>query len=116
MNTGTCAWTTDYKIVFINSDGISSPAESTLAAGIEVAPGAQINISVNLQAPELEGSYTAYFKFKAPDGTIFGINTDGATSFYVKVTVAQVVPTGTATDNPTKTPIPSPTLTPTPSS
>jgi len=110
MNSGTCNWTSSYKIVFISSDGITAPTETPLTTGIEVPAGAQININVPLTAPDADGTYTAYFKFQAPDGTVFGINTDGASSFYVKIKVVKLASTPTATISPT----PTPTFTPTP--
>ncbi|NSW51560.1 MAG: hypothetical protein HPY85_03530 [Anaerolineae bacterium] len=113
MNTGTCTWTSNYQIILVSSDGLSAPEETPLTTGIEVPAGAQINISVTLQAPQTEGTYTAYFKFRSPQGIVFGINANAASSFYVKVDVGKLAPTATPQPQPSHTPIPSATPEPT---
>ena len=105
INNGTCTWTSNYKIVFIDGDNLGAAAETPLTTGVEVPGGALINISVNLTAPEIEGDYSAYFKFKTDSGEVFGINNDGRSNFYVTIKVVKPAPTATKTPVPTATPL-----------
>ncbi|MCD6474739.1 MAG: hypothetical protein J7K85_00580 [Anaerolineaceae bacterium] len=109
INNGTCTWNSDYLVIFIDGDDLGAPAETPLTTGIEVPAGMLINISIDLIAPETPGTYTAYFKFKTADGDIFGINSDGLTSFYVTIEVVEPTPEPTNTSVPTETPTPTAT-------
>jgi hypothetical protein len=86
MNAGTCAWTSEFMLVFDNGDRMDAPDSQALPAGT-VAPGAMVDLSVNLKAPDQPGSYQAYFKLQSPDGVAFGLGEDGQTAFWVKIAV-----------------------------
>lgn len=75
-NTGTCAWTPSYSIVF--SDGNSMNGPSTQALVGNVNPGQTIDISVNLTAPATSGEYTGNWKIRDASGVLFG-------RFYVQI-------------------------------
>jgi len=84
QNNGSCDWTAGYKLVFSNGDRMNAPDEVALTSGT-VAPGQTMDVSVNLTAPDTEGTWKGYFKLKAPDGQVFGIGTSGNSPFYVEV-------------------------------
>jgi hypothetical protein len=82
-NSGTCAWNSGYQFVQISGSLLTaSPSSIPLP---DVAPGAEVDISVSLTlsagAP-VGSEQQARFQIRAPDGTFFG------TRPYVLVTVA----------------------------
>jgi hypothetical protein len=85
-NIGSCTWTSGYSLVFDHGDQMSAPASQQLTPGT-VAPGATIDVSVELVTPAAAGTYQGFFKLRASDSTIFGIGTDKNTAFWVKVNV-----------------------------
>lgn len=93
-NDGSCTWTSGYSIIFDHGDRMSAPDWAQLTSGT-VAPGTSVDVSINLKAPSSNGTYKGHFRLKAADNSIFGINADGQTAFYVEVIVkgqADVVP------------------------
>ncbi len=71
-NTGTCTWTTDYKMVFTSGDIMGAPAAVSLTE--TVLPEGQITVSVPMQASYLEGTYTGYWALQDEYGTNFFTN------------------------------------------
>jgi hypothetical protein len=82
-NAGTCTWTKDYAIVHVAGYSLLGPDVQTLP--IEVEPGEVIDISLALKAPEVEGSYEGYWKFRNAENKLFGIGDEGASSFWVSI-------------------------------
>jgi len=68
-NVGTCTWTTDYLIVFSGGDRITG-ADSQALPG-NVAPGQEVDLSVNLAAPEAEGNYIGEYALQDANGEKF---------------------------------------------
>jgi len=68
-NDGTCTWNTNYKLVFVDGDQMSGPANKNLTQS--VAPGEQVDISVDLKAPGSEGNYEGYWKIADDEGEYF---------------------------------------------
>jgi hypothetical protein len=91
QNTGTCTWSSNYNIIFSSGEDMSGEATSI---GQSVAPGSKAEISVELIAPESDGTYTSYWILENGSGTAFG--------GYVYVQI--VVSTGASTNTPTSTP------------
>lgn len=84
-NTGQTTWTTGYALIFIDGDLMG--AEATVPIPEEVAPGKNIDISVDMIAPETAGTYISYWKLKDPDGKIFGFGATGSEAIWVKISV-----------------------------
>jgi hypothetical protein len=85
-NTGTCTWNSSYALVFDTGDSMAGPTTQSLVG--DVAPGATVDISVNLQAPAADGTYRGYWGLKNPSGqrlTIVGGSSNR--SFYVEIKV-----------------------------
>ena len=68
-NTGTCTWNTNYKLVFVDGDKMSGPSNKNLSQS--VAPGEQLDISVDLKAPGSAGTYKGYWKIADDEGKFF---------------------------------------------
>ncbi len=85
-NTGTCAWTSGYDLVFVSGDQMGAPAAVQLTSGT-VGTNQNLDVSVQLTAPGSEGSYKGYFKLRNPQGVIFGIGATGSVAFYVEIEV-----------------------------
>lgn len=119
QNNGTCTWKADYVVQNMSGDsmsGVTTAIEKTVAAG-EAA-----NISVELTAPETEGTYTGYWILANNSGTAFGnivyVQIIVSASEKISTPTPTVTTKTVATVQPTATPIPAtatpdPTLEPT---
>lgn len=103
-NIGTCAWTSGYQLVFDHGDQMSGPVAQALTGSV-VAPGATVDISVNLVAPAARGTYRGYWRMRDTGAVLFGL---GAGAFWVEIKAVDA-----ATATPTQTLTPTTTLTPT---
>ena len=101
QNSGTSTWTTGYRLVFVSGERMSKVEFVNLP--LDVPPGAQIDISVPMVAPDKDGTYKGFWQMRNPVGTLFG------EQVYVEIVVGTVSPTGevpTATVTPTSTTVP----------
>jgi hypothetical protein len=88
-NAGTCTWTSGYSLVFESGDQMGGPASQTLTNG-SVAPGGNLDITVNLAAPGGAGTYRGNWKIREPGGAVFGLSNG---PFWVEIkAVAQGAP------------------------
>ncbi len=55
--------------------------------GINIAPGMNMDVSVQLKAPADPGTYRANFLLKSGDGVIFGIGNSAAEVFWAEIKV-----------------------------
>ena len=83
-NTGTCLWTADYALVFLNGSVMGGPAVQRLNA--TVRPGESLDVSVNLVAPQSKGVYSGNWMLRNAQGVLFGLGGSNA-PFYVRVEV-----------------------------
>lgn len=84
-NIGTCTWTTDYDLVFVDGDQMDGDKTSSLPN--KVSPGNSIDVSVDLVAPTKKGSYTGYWMLRSSGGSYFGWGPNGENAFYVSIKV-----------------------------
>jgi hypothetical protein len=84
-NTGSCVWDSSYRLVFVDGTVM---AETTVFpwTGGTVGFGQNVDLSVDLFAPETPGKYQGNFMILAPDGTYFGLGLENK-SFWVRITV-----------------------------
>ena len=68
-NTGTCAWTATYQLVFISGDSLGGKAT---AIGKVVNPGESADVSVVLTSTSATGTITGTWKLSNDKGTAFG--------------------------------------------
>ncbi len=71
QNTGTCPWTTSFKLVFWSGDRFGSSISYPLPD--DVAPNETKAISIYLQAPPSAGTFTGYWRLKTPWESNFGV-------------------------------------------
>jgi hypothetical protein len=89
-NTGSCAWTTNYAVVFAGrGTAMSGPASTPVIRDGQVKPGETARVSVSLRAPGESGEYEGYWILRGGDGKTFGTGPGGAGPFYVKIRVAE---------------------------
>lgn len=88
-NVGTCAWTTDYELIFDGGDRMDAPAAQPLSAST-VDSADTVNVSVQLTAPGEPDTYRANFKLRSGDGKVFGVGVSGTSSFWVQIEAVQV--------------------------
>jgi len=100
-NDGSCTWTTDYQIVFYSGSSMDSDTPVDITSG-SVAPGDSIDISVDMVAPDDDGSYTGYYILQNASGANFGLGTAG-NPFYVQIVVSESDATSTVTSTATST-------------
>ena len=116
QNTGSCAWDTGFKLVFVSGDQMGGASTKLTAS---VAPSQQMQVSVSLTAPGTAGTYTGYWRLADDQGNGFGgsvtvvIVVSGTFTNTPTGTLATSTPTGTLT---TSTPTPHLTNTPVPTS
>jgi len=91
-NTGTCTWNTSYAIVFDHGDALSAPA-AVAFPGV-VAPGQEVDLSLNMVAPAAPGTYESFWKFRNASGVIFVTN-----PFSAKIDVGAATPVSVSTSN-----------------
>jgi len=85
LNTGTCTWDKSFSLVFWDGERLGGSISYPFFEVIR--PNETMNISVYLQAPTSEGSFTGYWRLKTPWGRDFGVGPLD-TSFYVRVAVS----------------------------
>ncbi|MCL4261259.1 MAG: hypothetical protein KJZ52_11605 [Anaerolineales bacterium] len=85
-NTGTCAWTDKYTLVFSSGEQMGAPDSVPLSA---TQPGKTLDISVNMTAPAKDAAYRGDYELRNPSGEAMPI--DNGTSLWIIITV------GTAT-------------------
>ena len=108
QNAGTTTWTTSFTLVFISGDQMGTVTSVPLSQ--TVSPGQQVDISVDMVAPNTNGNYKGFWKLKNASGQLFN------DSVYVLIAVgtggpAPTTPAGTPGATPTSNPNPSPTAT-----
>ena len=81
---GTCTWNSDYQFVFAGGDLMGGFLSQSLTVG-HVPPGAMIDISVQLKAPNATGSYRGYWRFQDSQGGDFGLTSGGSVWVDIKV-------------------------------
>lgn len=90
-NIGTCSWNTnDVSMIFESGAQMGAPASVPMPS--TVAPGATVDISVDMKAPSTAGRYRGYWKFKTAQGTIFGIGVAANKAWWVEINVVGTTP------------------------
>ncbi|HSB89380.1 MAG TPA: NBR1-Ig-like domain-containing protein [Anaerolineales bacterium] len=78
-NTGSCTWTGEYDIVFIDGNIMGGPSSAPLPGTI--APGSTVDVSVDLVAPAGNGTHKGNWRLRNDKGVLFGV------TFYVQIIV-----------------------------
>jgi hypothetical protein len=91
-NIGTCTWSTSYALVYASGEKMGTTTVVNLPSS--VAPGATIDLTVNLTAPTTAGHYRGYWQLRNAANVLFGIGTKANSSFWVEINVSQATSTG----------------------
>ena len=97
-NVGTATWTTGMALVYYSGDQMGAP--NCVYLPWAVSPGAYVDISVQMTAPDFPTSTIGEWMLRAPDGTLFGVGCNGATPVWVSINTMQAN-TGCACYSPT---------------
>ena len=98
-NTGTCVWGSGYTLTHYSDEQMSAPA----AVPLDVTQsGEEVDISVDLQAPNIVGTHRGNFVIKNPAGLTMQIDQDSR--LWVIINVTNMV-TSTVTMTSTSTPV-----------
>jgi len=84
-NVGSCTWTSGYKVIFSGGADIGSAKEIPMS--LNVPPGNEVDISVNMTSPNLPGTYNSYWQFQSADNHVFGIGPKAKDVLYVQIKV-----------------------------
>ncbi len=69
-NTGICTWGEGYGLIYLYGDRMNG---QPIPLGVVVEVGQEVEVSVNLKAPEKVGSYISAWQMSAPNGVPFGV-------------------------------------------
>lgn len=83
QNSGTAAWTPNFKVVFFSGDAMGGPASQSL--GKTVAPGQSIDISISLVAPANQATIRGNWMLETDGGIRFGIGVNADAPFWVQI-------------------------------
>ena len=91
MNNGKCNWS-GYTIAFVAGDRMASP-DTALVPQTEA--GKTVDVSVELTAPSLDGSYTGFYELRNENGETLAIGIEK--TFWVKILIGNVAAAPVAT-------------------
>ncbi len=78
-NTGTCIWSTEYDVVFVDGNIMGGPASQPLQGS--VAPGSNVDVTLDLTAPASNGTHRGNWRLRNNKDILFGV------TFYVQIVV-----------------------------
>lgn len=84
-NAGSCDWTDEFDIVFVEGKAMNAPAAKQLTTET-IEPGESVTVSLELTAPLAAGTHRGDFKLRNDKGALFGIGEDNKT-FWVEIDV-----------------------------
>jgi uncharacterized protein YkwD len=102
MNNGKCNWS-GYTIAFFAGDRMESPDTAPVP---ETGAGQTVDVSIELTAPSLDGSYTGFYLLKKANGETLPIGTEQ--SFWVKILIGSAPPAPLVTPSTIGTSVPTP--------
>jgi ABC-type amino acid transport substrate-binding protein len=72
-NTGNCDWAADFLLMYVNGNRPEAQmGAQPVAVGKVVAPGQEVDLSVNMTAPYSYGAFQAFFQMRDNKGVYFG--------------------------------------------
>jgi hypothetical protein len=84
-NSGTCKWTADFDITLIGGDALGTNKRGDISR--DVLPGDTVDISIDMVAPQTEGTYYSYWMVIEPGGARFGYGPNSEWSLGVQIEV-----------------------------
>ena len=99
LNNGKCNWS-GYTIAFVAGDRMASPDTAPVP---QAEAGETVDVSVQLTAPSVDGSYTGFFELRNTSGQTLGIGIEN--TFWVKILIGNAAPAPVAAPTIAVTPI-----------
>lgn len=106
QNTGTCPWTTEFALVWVDGDSLA--ASGSVPFTSTISPGSAADLSVDLVAPAEPGTYSGGWRLRDAEGELFGPDNGADSALRVRIIVDQPA---TATPSPTPTATATPAIT-----
>lgn len=103
VNSGPCTWSDAYAAVWFSGEMFE--ASQVVPFTGEVPTGKSVDITVDMIAPELPGSYQSNWKLSNDRGELFGIGPAGDAPIWVRIVVVAAVETEVPTAS-SQTPTP----------
>ena len=85
INSGSCTWTNAYGLVWFSGESLSILRKQNFTSA--VPSGQSVDITIDMVAPDQAGIHQSYWKFIAPDGSLFGLGPSGDAPFWVSINV-----------------------------
>lgn len=85
-NTGTCPWTSNFKLAFESGELMGASPKKPLTTS-PVTQGQNLDISVNLSAPSSPGTYRGTWKIENASGDQIAIENSANNTFWVEIVV-----------------------------
>lgn len=82
-NSGTCTWTSQYALTF--QTGYRMGAASTIPLAGEIESGQTVDLRIDLQAPQVGGSYWGFWMLRNANGQLFGVGDSANSPVWVKI-------------------------------
>ena len=92
-NIGTCTWSTSYAIVFYSGTKMGAPSAVNMPTS--VAPGATVDVTVNMTAPTTAGHYRGNWMLRNASSVLFGVGPYGTYWFFIDIVVSAGYSTAT---------------------
>ena len=89
-NSGSCTWTTGYSLVFVSGDQLGAPDQVPLPT--EVQPESTVDLTLQMTAPDVDGTYRSEWMLENEQGTQFGI----PGPFWTQIQVTAAIPENAA--------------------
>jgi uncharacterized protein YkwD len=83
-NAGTCTWTSQYALVFADGSAMGAPVSNALP---ETAPGATVDLSLNMTAPQQGGPSYGDWLLQTAQGERFGVGLPSSGAIWVRINV-----------------------------
>ncbi len=101
-NSGTCAWNSQYTLVFASGNQMDAPNSTPLSV---TKPGDTLDIAIDMVAPAEDGTYRGDFEIQNSSGVAMPI--DQAKTLWVAITVGTAAgSSGTSTSDPSSSSTP----------
>jgi VCBS repeat-containing protein len=84
-NEGSCTWTRDYEWVFVSGYQLGAPDSVRIPA--EVSPGVMMDMSLDMTAPAVAGTYRSYWMMRSPSGELIGTGSTYNQPVWVEIKV-----------------------------
>lgn len=106
-NNGSCTWTPNYQLLYYGGEVMSAETAYALTDA-DIAPGENLDISIEMTAPATAGTYYMYWIMRNANGENFGVSEFGD-SIYVQIEVSGSAASTTEAPAETATNTPEPT-------